>query len=156
MQENETEPNILTTKRERYVTKNKDWIKGGCISRPPALSLTPGPGPSFVFSSPGLQFIITGPSPRFVFTDPGPQFVFTGPCTQFVFTNPGLQFIFTGPTPQIYYQSGAWVCIYQPCLFNLYLYLRPWPRICITGPEPEYAFTLLVVVVTVEVVISLV
>ena len=109
MQENETEPNILTTKRERYVTKNKDRIKGGCIFRPPALSLTPGPGPgpSFVFSSPGLQFIITGPSPRFVFTDPGPQFVFTGPCTQFVFTNPGLQFIFTGPAPQIYYQSGA-------------------------------------------------
>ena len=51
---------------------------------------------------------------------------------------------------QFCYQSGAWVCIYQPWFTNFYLYLRSWPTIFITGPEPEYTFTLLLVVVAVN------
>ena len=46
--------------------------------------------------------------------------------------------------------------IYRPCPLNLCLYLRPWHRICITGPRPEFAFTLLLVVVAEVVVIVVV
>ena len=86
---------------------------------------------------------------------PDPRFVFTGPSPQFVFTGSGPEFLFFGPRLQLYYQSGARVCIYQPCLLDLYLYLRHWNTICITGPEPEYAVTLLLVVVIVVVAVSL-
>ena len=68
-------------------------------------------------------------------------------------TSPGSQFVFTGHSLQIYYQSGAWVCIYQPGLLNLYLCLQPWPTICITGPGSEIAFILLLVVEAVVVII---
>ena len=64
------------------------YLPGVCVSQPPALCLTPGPGPQFVF---------TGPGPKFVFTGPGRQFVFTGPGTHPVFTNPDTKFVFTGP-----------------------------------------------------------
>ena len=101
---------------------------GVCISRSPALCLAPSPGPQFVF------------------TGPGPQFVFTSPVLQFVFTSTGFQFAFTNPGLQFHYQSGTWVCIYQPCLLNLYLYLRPWPTIFITDPRSEFPFTLLLLV----------
>ena len=51
----------------------------------------------------------------------------------------------------------ASVCMYQPCLFNLYLFiLRPWPTICITGLGHEFAFTLLLAVVAVVVIIVVV
>ena len=108
-----------------------------------------GPGPQFVFT--------TRLGPQFVFTTRlSPQFLFNGPSPQFAFTSPGSQFVFTGPGLQFYDQSGAWVCIYQSCLLNLYLSLRPWPTIYITGPAPEYAFILLLVVVAVVVVIIVV
>ena len=86
----------------------------------------------------------------------GRKFVLTGPWPQFVFTRPVSQFVFIGPGLQLYCQSGDWVCIYQPCLLNLHLYLRSWPTICITGPGPEFAFILLLVVVAVVVVIAVV
>ena len=36
--------------------------KGLCVSRPPDLCLTPGPGPQFVFTGPGPKFLFTGPA----------------------------------------------------------------------------------------------
>ena len=57
-------------------------------------------------------------------------------------------YIITSPEPEF--------CIYRPCLFNLCLYLRPWPTICITGLGPEFAFALLLIVVAVVVVIVVV
>ena len=53
--------------------------------------------------------------------------------------------IITNPGPEF--------CIHRPCLFNFCLYLRLWPRICINGVGPEFAFTLLLVAVAVVVVI---
>ena len=46
--------------------------------------------------------------------------------------------------------------IYRHCLLNLYLYLRPWPTICIIGLGPEFAFTLFLIVEAVVVVIEVV
>ena len=84
-----------------------DYKKGICISRPSAFCLVPGPGPGpqFVFTSPGCrfvftclgrQFVFTGPSPQFVFNSLGLEFVFTGPGRKFVFSSPGPKFVFTG------------------------------------------------------------
>ena len=51
----------------------------------------PGPGPKFLFTNAGPQFVFTGPGPgpKFVFIDPGSQFVFTGHGPQCVLTDPG-------------------------------------------------------------------
>ena len=46
--------------------------------------------------------------------------------------------------------------IYGSCLLNLYLYLRLWPAICITGQGPEFAITLLLVVAVVVVMVAVV
>ena len=105
----------------------------------------------WVFVFPGPRSFSWHPAPG-----PGPQFVFTGLGPQFVFTSPGPQFVFTGPGLQFYYQSGAWVCTYQPCLLNLYLYLQPWPTICITSSGPEFAFILLLVAVVVIIVVAVI
>ena len=128
----------------------RNMCSSGCL-------YSPAPGPLFgPDPAHGPQFVFTGPGTQFVFTDPGPQFAFTSPSPQFVFTCPGSQFVFTGPSLQFYYQSGVWIYIYQPCLLNLYLYLRPWPTICITGPWPGFALTLLLVKVAVVVAIVVV
>ena len=61
---------------------------------------------------------------------------------------PTLAYIFiTSPGPEFAYTN-----LY---LLILYLHLRPWPTICITGLESEFAFTLLVVAGIVVGVISL-
>ena len=77
----------------------------------PTLTLAPGPDPQFVFTVPDPQFVFTGPGPQVVFIDPGTKFLFTGPGPHLVFT------------PNLYLPAkpGAWVCIYRPCLPNLYL-----------------------------------
>ena len=131
--------NVLT------LVKVREYLQLGlCISQPPALCLAPA------------LTLPTRSEPQFVFTGSGPQFLFTGIGPQFVFTGPGPQFVFTGPDQQFCYQSGAWFCIYRPCLLNLYFYLRPWRTICIIGLVPEFAFTLLLVIVAVVVVIVVV
>ena len=115
---------------------------GICNSRPLALCLAPGPG----FRS----------WPPICVYQPCPAICIYQPWLPNVFIDPGSQFVFTGPGLQFYYQSEAWVCIYQPCLLNLHSYLRSWLTICITGPGPEFAFTSLLVVVAVVVVIAVV
>ena len=96
-------------------------------------------------------WMFASPDPRHLAWPPA-----LGLVSQIVFTSPGPQFIFTSPGLQFYCQSGAWVCIYWPCLLNLYLYLWPWPTICINGPGHEFAFTLLLLIVAVVVVIVVV
>ena len=69
-----------------------------------------------------------------------------GPGSQFVFTGPGSQFVLPVLASNLYLHAqvynfitspGPWFCIYRPCLLT----------ICITGLWPEFAFTLLLLVV---------
>ena len=122
---------------------------GICISWSPALCLAPG----------------RNPGPQFVFTGPGPQFVFTGPGLQFAFPSLTSDLYLLALAPNLYLPDLVYIiitspgpkfCIYRPCLLNFCLYLRTWPRICITSVGPEFAFTLLLVVVAVVVVIVVV
>ena len=76
-----------------------------------ALAPAPGPGPQFVFTSPDSHLVFTGPGTKFIFTSPDPQFVFTSPGPHLVLT----------PNLYLSVQLNAWVCIYLPCLPNLYL-----------------------------------
>ena len=109
-------------------------IAGICISQPPVLCLTLGPGPQFVAVLAVLHLCLLRYFPctnlvdradncytSLVFTGPDPQFVFNGPGRQFVFTDPGPKLLFTGPG-----QSGAWARIYQPYPPNLYLLALPY------------------------------
>ena len=119
----------------------------------PNLALTFGPdfGPHLLPLAPNLYLLTKAPNFYVLVFDP--RFVFRGLDPLFVFTNSGPKFLFAGPGQQFYYQSVPWLCIYRPCLFNLYLYLRSWPTICIIGLGPEFAFTLLLVVVVVVAVV---
>ena len=100
---------MCCTNNKHFRWLHLTWVQTGvCISRPLALCLAFGPGPQFCV----YQFW-----PPICIYRTWPQFVFTGPGSQFVFTGPSLQFC---------YQSGAWVCICQTCLLNLYLYLPPY------------------------------
>ena len=104
-----------------------------------------------------LYFPAPGPclGPQFLFTSPGPQFVFTGPGSNLYLPTPGPSWSLPSLANNFnfYYQSGAWLCIYRPCLLNLYLYLRPWPTICIIGLGSEFAFTLLLQAVVVKILV---
>ena len=120
---------------------------GVCISRSPALCLAPGPGPVFIFTGPGPNLYL----PVLALNLYLPA-LFLNLCLPALAPNlylPALAYNFIiSPGPEF--------CIYRPCLLNLYLYLRPLPAICITGPRSEFAFTLLLVVEAVVVVIVVV
>ena len=114
---------------------------------PPTLVLVPGPGPQFVFSSSGANLHLLALAPKLHLPVLAPNLYL--PALAHDLCLPALVCNITN-------KPGPAFCIYQPCLLNLCLYLRPWPTISITSMWPELAFILLLVVVAVLVVIVVV
>ena len=115
---------------------------GISISRPPALSLAPSidPWPQTSVWAPAhdLNLYLPALALTLYLLVLAPNLCFPALAYNFIIS-PGPEF-----------------CIYRPCLLNLYLYLRPLPTICITGPGSEFAFTLLLIVEAVVVAIVVV
>ena len=104
----------------------------GCLYFP-APGLGPGPRSSICIyrSKPPICIywpwppVCITPGPVFVSNGPGPRFARLPVLAPYLYLQTLVYNIITSPGPEF--------SIYRPCLFNLCLYLRSWPTICITN-----------------------